>query len=223
MPLLLLRIHSRFSCLSSAEKMSTTTWSLQLLGFLVFVIYHIRSGYPLSTFVDFVALGMQSLVILVLASVFRRRTDALAALPVVGLVVALSVPARALASLQLTAAVVTTLALLPQIISNFKGRTRGGWSPISAACSTFGNAARVYTTVTLADANRLLLGQFIAGTLLNGRTNATCRSVTIPSPKSEAALLFRSGKQLNTESRSDFSVARRTTVHPSNRLGIVIW
>ena len=87
----------------NAQKISTTTWSLQLLGFIIFVVYHIRSGYPLSTFLDFAALGVQSLVILVLASVFREQGfDALVLLPVVGLGAAVYLPVSALQSLQVS-------------------------------------------------------------------------------------------------------------------------
>ena len=150
-----------------ASKLSTTTWALQLLGFVVFVVYHIRSAYPISTYLDFAALGMQSFIILGLTSFYRKRMDALVLAPILGLIAAVFAPASALQTLQLAATLLTTFALMPQIIRNFAGRTRGGWSPISAALSTAGNAVRVFTTLTLADANPLLLGQFLAGTLLN--------------------------------------------------------
>ena len=153
----------------NAEKISTTTWSLQLLGFVIFVTYHIRSGYPLSTFLDFAALGVQSLLILVLASIFRTDGfDALILLPVAGLLAAVLLPVSALQSLQLTATVVTSFALMPQIVRNFRAKSRGGWSPVSAGLSTVGIAIRVFTTVTLAGSNPLLLVQFLLGTALNG-------------------------------------------------------
>ena len=44
----------------------------------------------------------------------------------------------------------------------------GGWSPISAGLSTGGNAARIFTTVQLAGGNKLLMGQYFLGFLLNG-------------------------------------------------------
>ena len=43
----------------NADGMSVSTWSLNLSGFLIFVVYHIRNGYSLSTFLDFAALGLQ--------------------------------------------------------------------------------------------------------------------------------------------------------------------
>ena len=66
------------------------------------------------------------------------------------------------------AAFITSVALVPQVWRNFAARSRGGWSPISAALSTGGNAARIFTTLTLAEGNPILLAQFAACLLLNG-------------------------------------------------------
>jgi hypothetical protein len=125
----------------NAEKISTTTWSLQLLGFIIFVVYHIRSGYPLSTFLDFAALAVQSLAILVLTSVFRDQGfDALILLPAVGLAAALLVPVGALQSLQLSATVLTSFALMPQSKSR---RPRGcGVKPRPRGCGRHGHLPR---------------------------------------------------------------------------------
>ena len=137
------------------------------MGFVIFVTYSIRSGYPLSTFLDFAALGVQSVVLLVLASFYCKKVEPVLVLPVAGLFAATLSPAAALEKLQLGSAAITTLALLPQIVSNFRARSRGGWSPVSAALSTIGNTIRCFTTITLANANPLLLFQFTMGALLN--------------------------------------------------------
>ena len=150
------------------ESMSATTWSLQLTGFALTVVFHVRMGFPLSTYADFVALGVQSLVILVLSMVYRKKASPLAALPVVGLTAALLAPLKGLKALQAASAVVTTWALLPQIVSNFRSRSRGGWSAVAAGLSTVGNAGRLFTTATLADGNLLLMAQFAVCFLLNG-------------------------------------------------------
>ena len=60
------------------------------------------------------------------------------------------------------------------VLRNFKAKSRGGWSLVSAALSTVGNAIRVFTTVTLANANPLLLAQFLLGTALNGILAIMC-------------------------------------------------
>lgn len=151
----------------SADGMSSTTWALNLAGFAVFVAYHMRMGYALSTFADFAALTVQSAIILGLTSYYQKAVSALVAVPAIGLALALLLPKAQLKYLQGAAAAATTLALLPQIAKNFKSRSGGGWSPVSAALCTGGNAMRVFTTLQLAEGNVLLLGQFGAGFLLN--------------------------------------------------------
>ena len=148
-----------------AAKMSTTSWALQAFCFAIFSVYHVRSGYPLSTFLDFVALGIQSTAILGLASVYNKRFDAFACLPALGLLAALFAPMGALANLQVVAALIMSFALVPQVVRNFRGKSRGGWSPVSAGLSVSGNAMRVFTTLTLADANPRLLFQFSVSVL----------------------------------------------------------
>jgi len=150
------------------ESMSDSTWALQSLGFATFVIFHVRMGFPLSTYVDFAALCVQSVAILGLSMFYRKRWSPMAALPIGGAIAAIALPVRGLRVLQVASTAITTWALLPQILSNFRARSRGGWSAISAGLSTAGNAGRLFTTVTLADSNLLLLGQFTAGLVLNG-------------------------------------------------------
>jgi len=124
-------------------------------------------GYPLSTFADFAALGVQSAVILALAMFYRRRASVVAALPAIGLLAAFLLDVSGLKALQTAAAVVTTWALLPQIINNFRARARGGFAPTAAGLSVIGNAGRLFTTLKLADGNILLLCQFGACFVLN--------------------------------------------------------
>ena len=147
--------------------MSATTWSLQLLGFTTTVIYHVRMGYPLSTFADFAALGVQSLVILTLCMHFRKRVTPFAILPLFGLIYGLLAGPSGLRSLQVVSAAVTTWALLPQIVRNVQAKSRGGFSPSAAALSCVGNAGRLFTTLKLADANLILIGQFGVTLVLN--------------------------------------------------------
>lgn len=151
-----------------ATGMSAATWSMQLTGFLIFVTYHRRNALPLSTYTDIAALAVQSLILLVLICLFQGHLHAVAALPIVGMVAAVTLPKPGLQNLQAASTVVTSAALLPQILDNFASHSRGGWSPVSAALSTIGNAMRVFTTLKLAGGNPLLLAQFGVNTLTNG-------------------------------------------------------
>jgi hypothetical protein len=152
---------------SAPESMSFTTLSLMLLGVCVQVVYHVRMGYELSTFGEMIGLGVQTLIMLSLVSFYRRRVSIVTALPVIGLCAALTVPHDALQHLHLSSAMLTTFALIPQILSNAAARSSGGWSPISAGLSTAGNGARCYTTLMLADGNPRLLFQFGFSLVLN--------------------------------------------------------
>ena len=140
--------------------LSVTTWSLQLMGLAVGVVYHVRSGYPLSTYMDFAALSVQSSIILVLLNRYCDHVSPISILPLFGLSAALLSPLELLRKLQVGAACVTTFALLPQVVKNFRAHTGGGWSPISAALSSTGNIARIVTTLTLASADPVLLFQY---------------------------------------------------------------
>ena len=122
--------------------------------------HHVRSGYPLSTYMDFAALSVQSSIILVLLNRYCDHVSPISILPLFGLSAALLSPLELLRKLQVGAACVTTFALLPQVVKNFRGQTGGGWSPISAALSSTGNIARVVTTLTLASADPVLLFQY---------------------------------------------------------------
>ena len=149
------------------DGVSKPTWALQSLGFLIFVVYHIRMGYAVSTFLDFAVLLAQSATILILSCFFERKASPWLILPAIGLPAALLVTSAALQQMQLAATVITTVALVPQIWSNLKGKTRGGFSAISAGLAAGGNAARIFTTLTLAGGNLILLAQFAAGVVLN--------------------------------------------------------
>ena len=57
--------------------MSATTWALQLAGIFIFVIYNVRMGYPVSTYLDFAALSVQATILLTLICVDLRVPEPL--------------------------------------------------------------------------------------------------------------------------------------------------
>ena len=58
LPIILRLVETR-----SAAGLSPLTWSLQLLGYALFVVYPARSGFPLSSYVEYAVLMAQSLAI----------------------------------------------------------------------------------------------------------------------------------------------------------------
>ena len=79
----------------------------------------------------------------------------------------LALSGAALQGLQVAATVTSTWALVPQCVRNMRSRSKGGWSVWSGTIATAANAARIFTTLALADANVLLLVQFSARCCLN--------------------------------------------------------
>lgn len=153
--------------------MSKLTWALQLAGFSLVPIAPIRRGYPLMSYCEYFVLTTKSLAINAMIYTFggscAPADAACACLAAIGAYYSLVslLPERYLVGSQALAAAILTLAPLPQITSNFLGRTGGGWSPTSAAVATVGNVIRVFTTLRLAKGDRALLLQFSLGTVLN--------------------------------------------------------
>ena len=87
--------------------LSSTTWALQLAGFGVFVVYHYRMGYPLSTYFDFVALCVQTLAVLALVAYYRDQY-AIVVPPVAAILAAAVAPPVALQGMQLAATASST-------------------------------------------------------------------------------------------------------------------
>jgi mannose-P-dolichol utilization defect protein 1 len=140
-------------------------------AYLAALVYPLRQAYPLSTFAETGCLGLQSAVIFSAVCTLQHRDPAplvlasAAALSAFAYLVT-AAPSWCLALVQAASTATMTVALLPQLAKNFKGRTSGGWSPISAGLSTAGNAIRVFTTMQLTH-DMLLLAGFGAGFLLN--------------------------------------------------------
>lgn len=156
----------------SAEGMSLTTWTMQLFGFTASVIYNCSMGYPLPAWGETLVFSIQSAGILTFCAFLQGRLRtygfALGCVVFAALLVGgcLGLPAWALSGLQATATLVTTTALLPQLVQNQQNRSAGGWSPVTASLSALGNGARVFTTLTLTR-DPLLLTGFIAGLVIN--------------------------------------------------------
>lgn len=135
------------------------------------LVYPLRQAYPLSTFAETGCLGLQSALIFGAVCVLQRRNPVplvLASVSALGAFAYLvaAAPTWCLTLVQAASTATMAVALLPQIAKNLKGRTSGGWSPISAGLSTAGNAIRVFTTMQLTH-DMLLLAGFSAGFLLN--------------------------------------------------------
>ena len=154
--------------------LSLATWCLFFLGSAAAMVYPLRMRFPRTSFGEYIALAAQSLFITCL--IIRLDGSGGVPLGLVGLALATvaatfswlvtSAPMWTAGAAQTVATTLTTVSLLPQVLSNFKAHTSGGWSPISAFLSTGGNAVRIFTTLTVTK-DPLLLISFMIGTTLN--------------------------------------------------------
>ena len=159
----------------NADGMSTTTWLFQSFGFAFGCVYNLTRGNPLAAYGETLVFAVQSLFIFVFVCHLQRRTRSLMFLSALsGYAALLALAAsgvllrspQVLASMQLCGNAVMMSALLPQLILNESTKSSGGWSPLTAALSTAGNAVRIFTTLQLTGDGILLAG-YIVGLCLN--------------------------------------------------------
>lgn len=114
--------------------LSLATWTLFLVGSLCSLVFPLRMHFPLTSFSEYIALTVQSAVVLGLI-VAIDGSGALP-LPVLCALVAASfavfawltlgeAPAWTARAAQTAATAITTISLLPQVSRNFRFRTRG--------------------------------------------------------------------------------------------------
>ena len=155
-----------------ADGLSLSTFALSLTGYAGTACYNYKKRFPISTYVESIALVAQSLVLCVLVGVLQGVAPATVAAAAatfgacVAAVAALDTPPAFLAALQCSATAVAIVSLLPQILMNFRNASAGQWSVITAGLSVCGNGIRAFTTLTLTK-DRLLLFGFLLGLVVN--------------------------------------------------------
>lgn len=142
---------------------SLQSWTLNVLGAALSVIYSLRRGFPLSMYIESVALGLQSALMWVLLCTRQRQYALLFGMTgmlagAAGLLLRCSsVPAPVFAALQAFSMGSVLFASVPQIIFSFRTKS-SAWSPITAVLSLVGCMARLFTTLSLTKDRLLLLG-----------------------------------------------------------------
>ncbi|KAL4420223.1 hypothetical protein ABPG77_011047 [Micractinium sp. CCAP 211/92] len=159
---------------NSVKGLSLTSFSSELLCYIITVAYNLANGYAFSTFGDTAICAVQNVIIVALifrlGSVRRGTQAALTAgLAATGWwLFSARCPPAVLTALQ--AGSVALLALggrLPQILLNLRRGDSGELSLLSCALSLAGNLARVFTTLTLVG-DPIILGSAALQAILNG-------------------------------------------------------
>ena len=149
-----------------ADGFSMETWLFNIFGFTAGVLYPLKRGFPLSTYVDGLVLTTESVFIMGLICYYRGLLKpfivsfsvyALALFLVVGF---LDVPLAFITSLQVASIVMCNYANIPQIITQFKTR-RASWSWITATMSTVGNSIKIFATKQLTGDRVILSGHYV--------------------------------------------------------------
>ena len=153
-----------FSLIKSknSDGFSVYTWIFNLLGMTMACLYPLKKGYAVSTYIELIALSVQSLSILSLVCFYQNKVKELAAgLAVYTVVTAAaltnSLSVKALNAIQLLAILICNYANVPQILLTFKTK-QAKWSPITAGMSLGGNLIRVFTTLQLTGDKLVLFG-----------------------------------------------------------------
>lgn len=163
----------------SAAGLSFTTYLVESFGYAYNLAYHARAGYPLSTYGDFVLLGAQNLLLLLLmyaysgaagkgaAVVLAYVLFVLASVADYGTTGVVLVPLQLLEALCGLNLVIVLASRVPQIYANYRRQSTGNLS-LATCLGLFGGAvARVMTTLQEVH-NATILAGYLASALFNG-------------------------------------------------------
>jgi mannose-P-dolichol utilization defect protein 1 len=149
----------------NGDGMSLQTWVLNIVGFTIGVLYPLKKGFPLSTYVDGVVLTAEALAVMGLVCHYRGMSKHFsigmgAYVACLLLALTLQVPMQFLTSLQIASIVMCNYANLPQIYVQYK-TGKASWSWITAAMSTVGNGIKIFATKQLTNDPIILGGHFV--------------------------------------------------------------
>ena len=138
------------------------TWIANAASFSLALIYPVKKRFALSTYVELLALAVQSIIILTTICFYNGlvkefATVATLVASLMYLVFTKEIPDKALSSIQVCRVTLDTFTLLPQILLNFRAKSFR-YSLITLGMSIIGNLMRVFTTVQLLKDNLVLAG-----------------------------------------------------------------
>mmetsp|Transcript_25659 Transcript_25659/g.36196 ORF Transcript_25659/g.36196 Transcript_25659/m.36196 type:complete len:328 (-) Transcript_25659:73-1056(-) len=156
----------------SADGLSLSTWWFKLSAFTCSDLYATSQGYPISQYVDWIAITAEVTINLFVVAYFQNKMDKQffvngAIFAMTAFALAQYAPSEVLALGQLGSTALNAGALLPQFMLNAKLRSAGDYSPVTAFIGAAGCAARLYTTMELADGDMYLLISFGFTLMLN--------------------------------------------------------
>jgi len=158
----------------NAEDLALSTWWLKLSAYTATDIYCFSKGFPLSAFVETAVISVEAAVLLVLVAwkqnrLFDREFSAILAvyLTVSSWAALAPAPPEVLAFGQASSAILSSSAIVPQLVLNFQRSDPGGYSPLTAGLASAGCLIRLFTTQQLANGDPILLAGYGLALVLN--------------------------------------------------------
>lgn len=158
----------------SATGLSLTSYILETTGYLVTLAYSIRAGYPFSTFGETGFILVQDVIITALILLYTSRAGyagAFIALVLAALYALLSpanlISASQMSTLQAGAGIIGVASKIPQILTVASAGTTGQLSAFTVFNYLAGSASRIFTTMREVPDDKLILGGYVAGFVLN--------------------------------------------------------
>ena len=154
----------------SADGYSVETWIYNLIGLTIACLYPYKKGFGVSTYVEILAIAIQSAGILGLICYYQDKFNEyligmLAFIASCSFICITKVPISILNWMQVAAIIICNYANIPQIVLTFQTK-KATWSWITSAMSMAGNLIRVFTTIQLTK-DKLVLSGNALGFLTN--------------------------------------------------------
>ncbi len=146
----------------STEGLAASMYALENVGYLITVLYNLRQGYAFSTYGETFFLLLQGIVLIALFGIFNKRLPFSVALyafyAALGYYIWELSPHSQLPLFQTLTIPIFAASRLPQIVSNFNGKSTGILSVVTVTLNAFGSLARVFTTLAEVEDNVVLAG-----------------------------------------------------------------
>lgn len=157
-----------------ADGLVLSTWWLKTMSYLCSDIYFVRRHYVLSTYAETLIITIEAGVVLFLVAYYQKQIYSIYPFWIL-FVILMSVsiygfttaPLSLTAVGQLCAAFINIIALLPQFYYNYSNKSKGDYSPVTAALASLGCFTRIFTTRVLNNSDPVLLLSFISAFVVN--------------------------------------------------------
>lgn len=154
----------------NVEGVSVATWVTALASFSLALIYPLKKRFAFSTYIELVALHIQSFIILGIICTYKLMLKefimgSILLGSVIAVVLVSNIPPSILSSIQIVRVILDAYSLIPQIVVNYNNKMFS-YNEITAMLSVIGNGLRVFTTLKLVK-DPLVLAGYVIGVASN--------------------------------------------------------